>query len=96
MAGFFQLSDGVQVVGIGVLRGLSDVNVPTVITLFAYWIVGLPMSYVLGFWLHLNVAGIWIGLLAGLTMAAILLPIRFFRLVRKIKPDAVKETVYTN
>ncbi|GAB3906651.1 MATE family efflux transporter [Larkinella knui] len=94
MGGFFQLSDGVQVVGIGVLRGLSDVNVPTVITLFAYWIVGLPMSYILGFWLHLNVAGIWIGLLAGLTMAAILLPIRFFQLLRKLKPDAIEETIY--
>ncbi|WP_128548524.1 MATE family efflux transporter [Larkinella soli] len=85
MAGFFQLSDGVQVAGVGVLRGLSDVNVPTVITLFAYWIVGLPMSYVLGFWLKLDAAGVWMGLLAGLTMAAFLLTARFFRLVRRLK-----------
>ncbi|GAB3259390.1 MATE family efflux transporter [Larkinella harenae] len=85
MAGFFQLSDGVQVVGVGVLRGLSDVNVPTIITLFAYWIVGLPLSYVLAFWLHLDATGIWFGLLGGLTMAAILLPIRFFRLIKRLR-----------
>ncbi|MGV3558821.1 MATE family efflux transporter [Larkinella arboricola] len=91
MGGFFQLSDGVQVVGVGILRGISDVNVPTIITLFAYWIVGLPLSYVLGFWLNLNAAGIWVGLLAGLTMAAVLLPLRFFRLIRRMKPDAVEE-----
>ncbi|KAA9354615.1 MATE family efflux transporter [Larkinella humicola] len=94
MAGFFQLSDGIQVVGIGMLRGLSDVNTPTIISLFAYWIIGLPMSYVLGFWFNLGAIGIWIGLLAGLTMAAILFPIRFFRLVRQIKPDAVEKNVY--
>lgn len=94
MAGFFQLSDGIQVVGIGMLRGLSDVNTPTIISLFAYWIIGLPMSYVLGFWFNLGAIGIWIGLLAGLTMAAILFPIRFFRLVRRLKSTAVEKTVY--
>ena len=73
MAGIFQLSDGIQVVGIGSLRGLADVNVPTWITLFAYWVVALPMSYVFAFTFGLNVVGIWIGLLAGLTLAAILL-----------------------
>ncbi|MFC5409761.1 MATE family efflux transporter [Larkinella bovis] len=91
MGGIFQLSDGVQVVGVGVLRGLSDVNVPSIITLFAYWIVGLPISYLLGFWLGFDVIGIWFGLLGGLTMAAVLLPIRFFRLVRRLKPDAVEK-----
>ncbi|GAB3929569.1 MATE family efflux transporter [Larkinella terrae] len=96
MAGVFQLSDGVQVVGVGVLRGLSDVNVPSIITLFAYWIVGLPMSYIFGFWLHFDVDGIWLGLLAGLTMAAILLPMRFFRLVRKISPIGTEERIYTH
>ncbi|RRB02349.1 MATE family efflux transporter [Larkinella rosea] len=96
MAGFFQLSDGVQVVGIGMLRGLSDVNVPTIISLFAYWIIGLPMSYIFGFWLHFDVAGIWMGLLAGLTMAALLLPMRFFRLVRQIRPMDTEERIYTH
>lgn len=84
MAGFFQLSDGVQVVALGGLRGLSDVNVPTLITLFSYWVVALPMSYVLAFPFHMDAVGVWIGLLAGLSLAAVLLTWRFFRLVRRV------------
>lgn len=84
MAGFFQLSDGIQVVALGSLRGLSDVNVPTLITLFAYWVVALPMSYVLAFPFGLDAVGVWIGLLAGLTLAAILLTWRFFQRVRRL------------
>jgi len=82
MAGVFQLSDGIQVVGVGTLRGLSDVNVPTVITLFAYWVMALPISYLLCFTLGWGVTGVWLGLLAGLTVAAVLLTVRFFRLSR--------------
>lgn len=78
MAGFFQLSDGIQVVGIGVLRGLSDVNVPTLITLFSYWLVALPTSYLLGFTFGFDAAGVWVGLLVGLSVAAALLTARFF------------------
>lgn len=89
IAGFFQLSDGIQVVGLGALRGLSDVNAPTLITLFAYWGVGLPVSYALGFWLHLDVVGVWIGLLLGLTVAALLLTLRFYRLSRRTRLAAV-------
>lgn len=80
MAGFFQLSDGIQAVGIGVLRGLSDVNVPTLITLFSYWLVALPTSYLLGFTFGYDAAGVWVGLLVGLSVAALLLTVRFFRL----------------
>ncbi len=80
IAGFFQLSDGVQVVGLGILRGMADVNVPTVITLFAYWIIGLPLGYALAFWAGMDAQGIWIGLLVGLTTSAALLTIRFYRL----------------
>jgi len=80
IAGFFQLSDGIQVVGLGILRGIADVNIPTVITLFAYWIIGLPVGYLLGFSLGMNVQGIWIGLLIGLSVSAILLTVRFYRL----------------
>ncbi|WP_420147418.1 MATE family efflux transporter [Spirosoma sp.] len=83
MAGFFQLSDGVQVVALGGLRGLADVNVPTLITLFAYWVVALPLSYVLAFPFKMDAIGVWIGLLAGLTMAAVLLTWRFFRRVKR-------------
>lgn len=91
MAGFFQLSDGIQVVGIGTLRGLSDVNIPTWITLFSYWVVALPMSYVFAFTLQLNVAGIWIGLLVGLSLAAILLTTRFFQLSRRLSKATVQK-----
>lgn len=84
IAGFFQLSDGVQVVGLGVLRGISDVNVPTLLTLIAYWVVALPLSYVLAFPLGMDVQGIWIGLLAGLTVSAILLTYRFYNKLNRI------------
>ena len=73
----FQLSDGVQAVGIGILRGLTDVKIPTVITFVAYWVVGLPIGYFLAFVLGWDVQGVWIGLLAGLTTSAILLTLRF-------------------
>jgi len=77
IAALFQLSDGTQAVGIGVLRGLTDVKIPTAITFIAYWIVGLPVGYFLGFTLELGVQGVWIGLLLGLTTSAILLTLRF-------------------
>jgi len=77
IAALFQLSDGVQAVGIGILRGLTDVKIPTAITFIAYWIVGLPVGYLLGFVFGLDVIGVWIGLLLGLTTSAILLTLRF-------------------
>ncbi|WP_017732135.1 MATE family efflux transporter [Nafulsella turpanensis] len=80
IAAFFQLSDGVQVVGLGTLRALEDVKVPTLITLIAYWVIGLPGGYLLAFHAGLGVQGIWWGLLCGLTVAAVFLSWRFWRL----------------
>ncbi|WP_114749073.1 MATE family efflux transporter [Pleomorphovibrio marinus] len=80
IAGIFQLSDGVQVVGLGALRGLSDVKIPTLVTLVAYWLIGLPLGYILAFKLGFNEIGIWIGLLCGLSVTAVLLLLRFHRL----------------
>ncbi len=77
VAAFFQLSDGMQVVGLGALRGMKDVKIPTVITLVAYWIIGLPMSYVFAFIFGYGVVGVWYGLSLGLTIAALLLFLRF-------------------
>ena len=77
IAALFQISDGTQAVGIGILRGLTDVKFPTAITFIAYWIVGLPVGYLLGFTFELGVQGVWIGLLLGLTTSAILLTLRF-------------------
>jgi len=77
IAALFQISDGIQAVGIGILRGLTDVKIPTAITFIAYWIVGLPVGYLLGFNFEMGVQGVWIGLLLGLTTSAILLTLRF-------------------
>lgn len=77
IAALFQLSDGIQAVGIGILRGLTDVKGPTLITFIAYWIISLPIGYILGFALNLGVVGVWIGLLIGLTCSALMLTIRF-------------------
>ncbi len=77
IAGIFQISDGLQVVILGVLRGLRDATIPMIITFVSYWIVGYPLCIYLGLYTNLGVEGIWIGLLLGLTVAAILLYIRF-------------------
>jgi MATE family multidrug resistance protein len=82
IAACFQLSDGVQVVGLGALRGMSDVKAPTYITLAAYWGLAIPVSYLLGFTFGLGPKGIWYGLLIGLTAAAIALYLRFQKLCR--------------
>ena len=77
VAAIFQISDGIQVVVLGALRGLQDVKIPMYVTFFAYWVVGFPISIYLGLYTNLKAVGIWIGLLAGLTAAAVLLFIRF-------------------
>ncbi len=95
IAAFFQLSDGLQVTGLGSLRGMADVKIPTIITLFAYWVVGLPVGYWLGFGLNFGPQGVWYGLLIGLSMAAVLLAFRFNSIslrLRKKKME-VKETL---
>lgn len=84
IAGFFQLFDGTQVVGLGVLRGLGDVNYPTVITFIAYWIIGIPLGYYLGIILDLGVNGIWYGLTFGLLTASTLLFFRFQKRTRML------------
>jgi MATE family multidrug resistance protein len=84
VAGLFQLSDGIQVIALGALRGMSDVKIPTLITLIAYWGFGLPLGYVLGFNFDLGAMGVWFGLLAGLSLAAVLLFIRFNNLSQRL------------
>ncbi|WP_051295887.1 MATE family efflux transporter [Eisenibacter elegans] len=83
LAALFQLSDGIQAVGLGILRGISDVTIPTLITLFAYWGIGLPLGYALAFWIDWGAVGMWIGLSVALTLSAILLNTRFFWLLGK-------------
>ena len=84
VAAFFQISDGIQVVVLGALRGLQDVKIPTLITFIAYWLIGFPISYYLGLHTDFGSVGIWIGLLTGLTASAIMLYIRFNYLTKKL------------
>ena len=84
VAAFFQISDGIQVVVLGALRGLQDVKIPTVITFISYWLIGFPISYYLCLHTDLKSTGIWIGLLTGLTASAIMLYIRFNYLTKKL------------
>ena len=83
-AAIFQLSDSLQVIALGALRGLQDVKIPTLITFIAYWMIGFPISYYFGKEDQLGSFGIWLGLLVGLTSAAILLYIRFNYLTKRL------------
>ncbi|MBD2716381.1 MATE family efflux transporter [Microvirga sp. STR05] len=77
VAAAFQISDGLQVVGLGALRGLEDVKLPSVVALLSYWVVALPLGYWLGFILNMGSLGVWLGLLTGLSLVAGLLLWRF-------------------
>jgi MATE family multidrug resistance protein len=84
IAAIFQIFDGAQAVGIGILRGLTDVKIPTLITFIAYWIIGLPSAYLFGFVFGFGVIGIWVGLLISLAASASMLTVRFIRKTRQL------------
>jgi MATE family multidrug resistance protein len=89
MAATFQFPDGIQVLSIGALRGLKDTRRPMLIAALAYWGIGMPLGAVLGLGMGgfvpaMGPKGMWIGLIAGLTVAALLLSTRFVRLSRRI------------
>ncbi|CAH8283703.1 MATE family multidrug resistance protein [Mariniflexile fucanivorans] len=84
VAAIFQISDSIQVIFLGALRGLQDVKIPTIITFISYWLIGFPVSWFLGKENVYGSFGIWLGLLAGLTTAAILLYIRFNYLTKRL------------
>lgn len=92
-AAIFQISDSLQVVALGALRGLQDVKIPTIMTFISYWGIGLPISYYLGKEDAMGSMGIWIGLIAGLTSAAIFLFIRFNYLTKKLIKAEVRQEV---
>jgi MATE family multidrug resistance protein len=83
-AAAFQFPDGVQVLSAGALRGLKDTRVPMVLAALAYWGIGMPVGAGLGLWLGWGPKGMWIGLICGLTVAALLLCSRFWRSSRRI------------
>lgn len=84
IAAVFQISDTIQVIALGALRGMQDVLIPTLITFISYWIIGFPISFYLSMYTEYKSAGIWIGLLAGLTASGVLLFIRFNHLSNKM------------
>lgn len=81
MAAVFQLVDGAQVIALGLLRGVQDTAIPMWMAAFSYWIVGVPTSYLLGFIFGFEGLGIWAGLSIGLGVAAVLLNLRFWRVI---------------
>ena len=83
-AGIFQLPDGLQATTLGALRGVQDVNIPTIIAFVAYWVIAVPMCYYLGITEKMGPLGVWIGLTIGLVLASIALYWRFQHKVRRI------------
>jgi len=77
VAALFQLVDGAQVIALGVLRGVQDTRIPMIMAAISYWGVGIPCSYLLGFTFGLGGVGVWLGLVVGLSVAAVLLLMRF-------------------
>lgn len=82
IVGLFQIPDGAQAVGLGMLRGITDMRIPTLITFTAYWVVGIPVGYVLGITFGKGVIGVWIGLSLGLVASAVMLLMRFHWMTR--------------
>ncbi|MBB4347258.1 MULTISPECIES: MATE family efflux transporter [Rhizobiaceae] len=88
IAGAFQLVDGLQAVGAGLLRGLKDTKIPMILALIAYWPIGFVCAYVFAFPLGLGGKGVWFGFVLGLAAAAIFLCVRFWMLVKRQKEMA--------
>ncbi|MCU0401574.1 MAG: MATE family efflux transporter [Algoriphagus sp.] len=85
LTAIFQLSDALQATSIGLLQGAQDVKIPTYLSLIAYWGIGIPTGYLFAFVLDWGIAGLWTGLILGLSFNALLLTIRFFRKVAQMK-----------
>lgn len=86
VAALFQLVDGLQVMALGLLRGVQDTTVPMVMATISYWVIGMPTSYLLAFTLGYGAIGLWLGLVIGLAVAAVLLLWRFWGRSVKIAP----------
>jgi multidrug resistance protein, MATE family len=82
-AGVFQISDATQATGAGLLRGIKDVKLPTALVTIAYWVIGLPFGWLFAFHFKMGAAGMWLGLIIGLTLASVFLVARFINMGRK-------------
>jgi MATE family multidrug resistance protein len=83
LAAFFQISDASQAVGAGLLRGIKDVKVPTMLIFVAYWILGIPAGYYMAFHCGMGAKGIWLGFIVGLTFSSLFLCWRFMKLTKR-------------
>lgn len=86
VAALFQLVDGLQVMALGLLRGVQDTAVPMVMATVSYWVIGMPVSYLLAFTFGLGGVGLWLGLVLGLAFAGVLLSWRFWARSVRIAP----------
>ncbi len=84
IAALFQLSDGVQQVTLGALRGMQDVWTPFIITFISYWIIAIPLGIILAIPFKMQATGVWVGLLFGLTVSAIMLFLRYQKQTKKL------------
>src|SRR5450755_4775746 len=82
-AAVFQISDATQATGAGLLRGIKDVKLPTILITIAYWIIGLPVGWLFAFHYRMGAAGMWLGLIIGLTLASLFLGSRFRNMAMK-------------
>ena len=87
-AALYQLSDGVQNVSVGILRGIQDVKIIMPIAFISYWLLNLPVGYLFGFTLGMGPSGLFLGFSFGLSMAALLMIVRIRRSVRKLYTQA--------
>lgn len=82
-AAIFQISDATQAIGVGLLRGIKDVRVPTLYVAIAYWVFGIPVGCLMAFTFKMGAAGMWIGFVSGLTFSSVLSNRRFFRMIKR-------------
>lgn len=83
LAAVFQISDSTQAIGSGLLRGIKDVRVPTLLIAIAYWVIGIPVGCLLAFTYKMGAAGIWLGFITGLTLSSLFLTYRFLKIVKR-------------
>ena len=79
VASIYHIAEGFQIISVGALRGIRDVNVPAIIILISFWVLGVPFGAYLAFFAEIGPIGIWIGTATGMSIAAILLAMRLIK-----------------
>jgi MATE family multidrug resistance protein len=84
MAALFQMADAMQVMALGLLRAIKDTRVPMLAAMVSYWVIGVPVGYLLAFPFHMGGIGLWLGLTIGLAFAAVTMMWRFWHRIRRV------------